>query len=88
MFDAKHWCKVHNLLEEPPVEFEYKVGDVVIYKNDYGLLFEMVIIGFSADEVMFGKYGKFIHLVKDTHNGDRSNAYWFPHHPKDIVRKL
>lgn len=79
--------KRFDLLETAPIECEYKIGEKVIYTNDYGLEFEVVIVGFSADEVMFGKYGKFIHFVVDLSN-PRSSAYWMPHKKSDFRKIL
>jgi hypothetical protein len=67
-----------DLLETCPIEFPFKVGDVVKYTNEYGLNFHVQICGFSSDDVMFGKYEKCVHFcgIGNELNG---YAWWMPH---------
>lgn len=66
-----------KLEKTPPVECEFKVGDVVTFTNDYGVSFDgKEIIGFSNKEDMFN--GRFIHW-----DGD---AYWFPARPDQLKK--
>lgn len=71
---AKGYTK--RMRDFPPEGCEFKVGDVVSYKNDYGVVFEpRVIIGFAfpGDEVC----GGFIYLNVD--------CWWFPMEPKSLT---
>jgi len=58
-----------------PIECRFKVGDKVIFTNDYGVQFKLEIVGFKnkLDEV--GPH-RFIYL--------NSDAWWFPHDPKEL----
>lgn len=64
-----------ELSQRPPVPCDFKVGDKVIFKNDYGVEFELTVLGFSNGTIL--KNGAFIHLD--------GGAYWFPHLP-DCLR--
>lgn len=68
-----------KLKSTPPVPCEFKVGQKVAYKNEFGVVFNgMTIIGFSEDDNF---YGRFIHLRGAEHDG----AYWFPHKPEELT---
>lgn len=80
-------CDKLNLLEFPPIECKFSLMDKVIYTNDYGVKFEMIVVGFSQP-VFFGLSNdpRFIHLAKNENiNG---SAYWFPHAEKDIKKVI
>jgi len=73
-----------DLVDVPPVSpilCEFKLGDKVIYTNDYGMTFEHEIIGFdeSRNPMPFSEYfqDRFIYLDKD--------SYWFPVKAENIV---
>lgn len=66
--------------EHPPVPTQYQIRQKVIYRNDYGVEFEMEVVGFAKDDSL---YGRFIHLIRHGTNGDGS-AWWFPHHPSEL----
>ncbi|OCG58745.1 hypothetical protein [Gilliamella sp. GillExp13] len=70
-----------ELTSQPPKPCDFKVGDIVIYKNDFGVKFECKVIGFSVCDLF--KYGKFIHLDNEAH----TTAYWCPHHPDSLSHK-
>lgn len=74
------WQKF-GLNEFSPIECAFKIGDQVIYTNDAGLKFDMEVIGFSNNDSF---QGRFIHLVRAGHTGD-GNAWWFPHHPQELI---
>ena len=60
---ARYHEFVEGLRKTPPVETDFKVGQVVAYVNDYGVIFEdHTIMGFADDDSF---YGKFIHLNTD-----------------------
>jgi hypothetical protein len=70
----------NSLSPDPPVDCKYKVGDKVIFTNDYGISFEdMEVIGFRVHDDM---KGRFIHL------GDEGSAYWYPHGPGELSFKV
>jgi hypothetical protein len=67
---------VESLKTVPPVECAFFVGDVVTFKNDYGVSFEgLTILGF-ADEPL---HGRFIHLDTD--------CWWFPVRPESLKKQ-
>lgn len=70
-----------SLQPVPPVPCPFAAGDRVIYTNDYGLKFDMDVIGFSKDASF---YGRFIHLAR--HGRDvNGSAWWYPHAPHELV---
>ena len=75
------WQK-HGLKPVPPFPCEFSIGDKVIFTNDNGITFEMVVIGFAENDNF---YGRFIHTIRDTWEG---SAGWFPHHPSQLERIL
>jgi hypothetical protein len=66
MYDDKKNEFISQLLKTPSTESRFKVGDSVIYTNEYGVEFESVIVGFSDID---GR-DRHIHLDND--------CYWFP----------
>jgi hypothetical protein len=65
-----------RLLLVSPIECCFKVGDEVIYTNEYGVVFEgLKVIGFSPIGESYDKE-RFIHLNTD--------CYWFPNRAKDL----
>ena len=73
-----------GLLELPPIECGLRVGDKVIFTNDYVIQFEEEVCGFSNGD-MFEKYGRFIHLCGI--GGSASGfAWWFAEKPESITK--
>jgi len=72
-----------GLCEIPPVECGLAVGDAVIFTNESGLRFDMVIVGFSEDDSF---YGRFIHLARHS-SVVAGDAWWFPHKPAEVVKR-
>ena len=72
----------YKLKPVPPVPCDFCIGDRVIFTNEYGLKFDMDVIGF-ADNTEF--YGRFIHIVRHGSNGDGS-AWWFAHKPDELKK--
>lgn len=65
-----------ELLPEAPIECDYKVGDEVIFTNEYGVCFRgLKVIGFSPIGDFYDKE-RFIHL--DT------SCYWFAKRPSEL----
>lgn len=68
---------ISNLLTEPPVPCQFKVGDSVTFTNEFGVSFEnRTVVGFANDPN--DSYGRFIHLADD--------AYWFPKSPESLQK--
>jgi len=66
-----------EIKKTPPVECDFKVGDVVTFTNDYGVSFPgKKVIGF-ADDTSF--HGNFIYLDYD--------CYWFPTNPESLTKE-
>lgn len=72
--------KINNLELVPnaPDGCTLKIGDVVEWKNDYGLEFTNKIIGFNYDGWYQKEYKKFVHLDTD--------AWWFPHDHNSLTK--
>ena len=64
-------CDKLGLEENPPIQCDFKIGDKVIYTNDYGVKFNMEVIGFSET---INDYGQFIHLAYS--QTDYSGCAW------------
>lgn len=69
---------VAGLQKTPPAKTEFKIGQIVAYANDYGVIFPgHEIIGFAdPDEYFFTEYGKFIYLNLD--------CYWCSQAPGSL----
>jgi hypothetical protein len=82
-FDNK-WptrSKIEGYLTESPVLCEFKLGDLVEFTNEFGVIFQnMVVIGFSVPDPTFRQGDSFIHI--NTLNG--GGAHWFPHSVKEL----
>lgn len=57
------------------------VGEKVIYTNEYGISFEMEVIGFAKNDSFYGRY---IHLIRAGTDG-KGSAWWFPSHPDEVT---
>lgn len=67
--------KLSDIVDSPAVDF--KVGDKVTYRNNYGRRFkDRTIIGICKEQEMF-KYGHCIYLDDD--------SYWHPVHPDNLT---
>lgn len=78
----KEWAKTNEPqdLQECPRDFDLKIGDKVIYTNDYGVEFKgHTIVGFTNDHFLF-KYGNCVYLDKD--------SYWCPVKPESLEKEL
>lgn len=72
----------HGLLDESPVLCEFKKGDVVTFTNEFGVVFEgMVVIGFGYPKEDWLK-GAFIHIDRPGHEC----AWWFPHRADELKK--
>jgi hypothetical protein len=61
-----------------PIECDLKVGDRVIYKNDFGVKFgPFEVIGFEKKEDI--SVGRFVYLNKD--------SYWFPVKAEQLTKQ-
>ena len=61
-----------------PIECGLKVGDRVIYKNDFGIKFgPFEVIGFEKKEDISG--GRFVYL--------NSDSYWFPVKAEQLAKQ-
>ncbi len=62
-----------RVFEKPPIECNFKVGDIVTYTNDYDVSFHgLKVLGFD-DEI---SYGRFVFLDTD--------SFWFPVDPEQL----
>lgn len=67
-----------QLCSVAPIECGLKVGDRVIYKNDFGIKFgPFEVIGFEKKEDISG--GRFVYLNKD--------CYWFPVKAEQLTKQ-
>ena len=67
-----------QLLEKPPIECDFKIGDKVTFTNEFGVSFKNhTIIGFDKDDSF---YGRFIYIDTD--------SYWFPHKPNELTKEV
>lgn len=76
---APSWRRF-GLEEQPPEPTEYRIGQRVIFTNEYGLKFEMEVVGFAKDSSF---QGRFIHTIRAGTDGSGS-AWWFPHRPSEL----
>jgi len=68
---------IKSLKTEPPVECDFKVGDVVTFTNEYGVSFPNIkVVGFAEDDSF---YGRFIYLDSD--------SWWFPSRPEECSKE-
>ncbi len=66
-----------DALETPPVPCDFKLGDKVIFTNDYGVVFEgHIVTGFSPE--IDGR-GRFVYLDYD--------CWWFPANPVNLAHQ-
>ena len=76
-------AKKYKLDSEPPQPTQFRLGDKVIFTNDYGVQFEEEVIGYSKTDPMYTKYGHFIHLLPT--NGTEE-AFWYPHRENQLTK--
>ena len=69
-----------KLEQVAPEGCDLKVGDIVTFVNDYGVIFPgKEVIGFDTSEHNLKQYGNFIHIDTD--------AYWFPHKRSELIKE-
>jgi len=61
--------KPKDLITESPIPCDLKVGDLVIFTNDYGVQFKLTVVGFCVPSECLPE--RFIYLNDD--------SWWFPH---------
>jgi hypothetical protein len=61
------------MVREAPVPCAFKVGDEVVFTNDYGVKFDLTIRGFAKEVHGFGR---FVYVFTD--------AWWFPVEPSSL----
>lgn len=66
-----------GLCEHPPIPCAFRVGDPVIFRNQYGAEFAMFVAGFS-DAPDAALRGGFVHLTMRPDDASGS-AWWYPH---------
>lgn len=67
-----------QLCSVAPIECDLKVGDRVIYKNDFGIKFgPFEVIGFEKKEDISGR--RFVYLNKD--------CYWSPVRSEQLTKQ-
>ncbi|WP_371436300.1 hypothetical protein [Polaromonas sp.] len=60
-----------------PVPCEFKVGDLVTFTNDYGVVFpDMIVTGFSPTV----EHGRFVYFD--------ASAWWFPVSPASLKKQV
>lgn len=68
-----------TLEQVAPEGCDLKVGDIVTFVNEYGVIFPgKEVIGFDTNHFL-NQYGKFIMLDSD--------AYWFPHTRAELIKE-
>ncbi len=73
--EFNQWAASKNI-ELVPEADGFKVGDVVTFTNDYGVVFhDLVIKGIDKDTSF---YGRRFYIFDD--------CYWFPAHPNSIKK--
>ena len=77
-------AKKYNLDTEPPQPTQFKLGDKVIFTNDFGIEFEEEVIGYSKYDPMYTRYGHFIHIIPTS---GLEEAFWYPHRENQL-RKI
>ena len=81
-FWRAHDRKPDDLVATSPVPCDFKLGDRVVFTNDYGVSFDLVVRGFAAEP----------------HNADRpdwpqrfvyvfTDAWWFPTSPEKLKHR-
>lgn len=66
-----------DLAATPPVPCDFKLGDRVIFTNDYGVKFERTVRAFSK-ELRPCNWGKFIYIFED------NSSWWSPVGPESL----
>lgn len=73
---AEKFLQNNEMLKESPKPCDLKIGDHVVFTNEYGISFpNCVVIGFAKPENEVG--GRFIHLS--------SSSPWFPCKREDLT---
>lgn len=58
-----------DLVSEPPIPCDFKVGDAVIFTNDYGVEFDLRVVGFASEPHTDCDDPRFVYLD--------SSCWWF-----------
>jgi len=66
----------NGMLYHSPLPCDFKVGDRVIFRNEYGATFTNTVVGFRPLNPEFLP-DRFIYL--------NTTAYWFPHKLKELT---
>lgn len=64
-----------DMVDTPPIPCPFKVGDEVIYTNDYGVKFRFKVRGFTR-ELHEWNHGRFVYIFTD--------CWWFPADPAQM----
>lgn len=59
--------------DSPPIPCDFKVGDKVVFTNDYGVEFQLFVRGFCPEPIL---NGRFIYVFTD--------CWWFPVKPESL----
>lgn len=74
---ADRWYANNEMVSEPPRPCEFKVGDIVMFTNDYGIEFgPYKVLGYTTPENEM--HGHFIHIDYD--------CVWFPTSPESLKK--
>lgn len=65
---------------EPPEPCDFKIGEFVIFTNEFGVSFRMEVIGYAKDSSF---QGRFIYLRRPDLPIEGS-GWWFPHRPNEL----
>lgn len=76
MTQVEQFYASNSMVSEPPRPCNFKVGDVVMYTNDYGITFgPFNVIGFTKPENVLN--GRCVHINTD--------APWYPVHVEQLT---
>ena len=62
-----------DMVATPPVSCNFKVGDKVIFTNEYGVKFFLKVRGFASP---VHEHGRFVYVFTD--------CWWFPVNPSTL----
>ena len=66
------------ILKESPIPYDFKVGDIVTFTNEFGVEFkDKEVIGFAIDDSF---YGRFIYINTD--------CFWFQKRPSQLSKSI
>lgn len=76
---AERWLAQNQMTSEPPAGCPWKVGDLVLFVNDYGVIWgPRTVIGFAlpGDELN----GRTVYINDD--------SPWFPRNPQSLTKGI